>query len=139
MKTRYNYNSNIQWNLWIKDTLGPASHFVLCREVVRSLKVQNVLIIWENEHLKYEHLKCVTCKEVISVVSSSRRVLYQRFLYWRSHCSYYICTAYVAVQLIFIFSYRLISVTRYSIKQYLVLITKLFMLYHNLTVFPNEF
>ena len=29
-----------------------ASHFVLCREVVRSTEVQNVLRIRENEHLR---------------------------------------------------------------------------------------
>ncbi len=29
-----------------------ASHFVLCREVVRSSEVQNVLRIWKNEHLE---------------------------------------------------------------------------------------
>ncbi len=28
-----------------------ASHFVLCREVVHSSEIQNVLRIWENEHL----------------------------------------------------------------------------------------
>ena len=27
------------------------SHFVLCREVVLSLEVENVLVLWESEHL----------------------------------------------------------------------------------------
>ena len=28
-----------------------ASNFVLCREVVLSLEVENVLVLWESEHL----------------------------------------------------------------------------------------
>ncbi len=28
------------------------NHFVLCREVVHSSEVQDVLTIWENDHLK---------------------------------------------------------------------------------------
>ncbi len=28
------------------------SHFVFCREVVRSSEIQNVVTIWENEHLR---------------------------------------------------------------------------------------
>ncbi len=51
-----------------------ASNVVLCREIVCSSEVQHVLIIWENEH--FGTLKCVLCREVISIVSSSQRVLY---------------------------------------------------------------
>ena len=43
---------------WIKCTVEPpnkghagTSHFVLCREVVLSLEVENVLVLWESEHL----------------------------------------------------------------------------------------
>ena len=54
------------------------SHFVLCREVVRSSEVQNVLRIWGNEHL---WLWSVSFVERLFLLSSSRRVLY-----WRFHC-----------------------------------------------------
>ena len=33
----------LQWNLHVKDTLGPARHLVLYKGVVLSLEVQNVL------------------------------------------------------------------------------------------------
>ena len=67
----------IQWNLRIKDTLGfGTSHFVLnCREVVLSLEVENVLVLWESEQLGT--LRSVLYREVISIVSLIQRVHYQ--------------------------------------------------------------
>ena len=33
-------------------TVLQSSHFVLCREIVLSLEVENVLVLWESEHLE---------------------------------------------------------------------------------------
>ncbi len=52
------------------------SHVVFCRKVVCS---SVVLIIWENEI--FGTLKSVLCREVISIVYLSQKVLYRRFLY----------------------------------------------------------
>ena len=41
-------SGHVQWNLRIKDTLGPAI-FVLYREVVLFQRSKNVLVLWESE------------------------------------------------------------------------------------------
>ncbi len=55
----------------MKDTMRPVILYILCREVVCSSEVQNVLTIRENEHTVFETLKRVLCRdrEVISIVS----------------------------------------------------------------------
>ena len=58
----------IQWNLSIKDTLGPA-YFVHCREVVHSSEVENVLAQEGHRKVYFDASVSVLCREVISIVS----------------------------------------------------------------------
>ena len=86
------------------------SYFVLCKEVVFSSEVQNVLVLWESEHLGPKEVSFIESISIVSIIwKDYERSNCKLFLFWELFLSkfVYCCIYFIACLMIFILFFSL--------------------------------